>query len=70
MSKTLVIKFKTNQDKNYHFTIAKPNENLELSTVRTAVDKIIETKAFDNSKRELKSFEKAVYVIREEIEIV
>ncbi|MBF0710368.1 MULTISPECIES: DUF2922 domain-containing protein [unclassified Gemella] len=66
MKKTLVLVFKTEDKKTYRLNLVDPKENLSKLQVQTLAEKIIEEKVFDNSKRELKSFEKAIYVSRKE----
>lgn len=66
MEKNLILTFNTADNKTYRLTIRNPKDDIEKSTVATVAEKIVNTKIFDNSKRELRSLKKVAYVTREE----
>ncbi|MBU0278192.1 MULTISPECIES: DUF2922 domain-containing protein [unclassified Gemella] len=66
MNKTLELIFTTADDKKYKLIIKNPKESLDKDTVSQVGSKIIATKIFNTSKRVLASFDKAVYIIRQE----
>lgn len=66
MNKVLVLTFVTEDLKNYRFAIKNPKDDLNIDTVREVANKIITTKSFNTSKREIKEFKKASYFTRQE----
>lgn len=70
MEKTLVLTFRTEDKKTYRVNINKPKEALAKELIQALADKIIAGKILNNSKRVLKTFEKAVYVSRKEDKLV
>ncbi|MDO4814208.1 MAG: DUF2922 domain-containing protein [Gemella sp.] len=70
MEKTLVLIFKTEEKKTFRLNLSAPKEGLTKDQVQTLADKIIESKVFDNAKRVVKTFEKAIYVTRQEDALV
>lgn len=69
MKKTLELRFLTQDNKAHKITIKSPKEALNKEAVTKFGEKVINLKAFNNSKRELRKFDKAVYVTREVEEI-
>lgn len=66
MTKTLTLQFKTTKGKNFRLSFKQPKEGLTKADVEPIATKIIESKIFNKTGRELASFTKVSYVSRDE----
>ena len=66
MTKTLIITFKTEDNKSFRVSIRNPKEGITKVQVEPIAQKIIATKIFNTAKRELKTLKKVSYISRDE----
>ena len=66
MTKSLIMIFKTVDNKVVKVTIHDPKEGITRATVEPIAQKIVETGVFNTEKHTISSLKKVVYVTREE----